>query len=63
MKFGLSYWILALHIALLDLLYMVTIGLHAIHSVVFLQGIGLIQDLISEYGLDVVQAYMNHIQV
>jgi len=29
----------------------------------FLQGIGLIQDLIMEYGLDVVQAYMNHIQV
>jgi len=27
-----------------------------------LQGIGLIQDLITEYGLDVVQAYMNHIQ-
>jgi len=28
-----------------------------------LQGINLIQELINEYGLDVVQAYMNHIQV
>ena len=27
-----------------------------------MQGIGLIQDLIKEYGLNVVQAYMNHIQ-
>ena len=63
MKFGFSYWILTLHVALLYLLYMITIGLHTIHSVAFLQGIGLIQDLISEYGLDVVQAYMNHIQV
>jgi len=27
------------------------------------QGIGLIQELIVEYGFDVVQAYMNHIQV
>jgi len=27
-----------------------------------LQGIGLIQDLITEYSLEVVQAYMDHIQ-
>ena len=29
----------------------------------YLQGVNLVQELISDYGLNVVQAYMNHIQV
>ena len=30
---------------------------------IILQGVNLVQELISDYGLNVVQAYMNHIQV
>jgi N-methylhydantoinase B/oxoprolinase/acetone carboxylase alpha subunit len=29
----------------------------------YLQGVNLVKELISDYGLNVVQAYMNHIQV